>query len=350
MTLDMFSRRGSAILLTLGLACAGSAPALAADADGPYKVEQTWKIGGEGGWDYLAVDPATHMLYVTRGTRLLVIDTATGKLVTEIPGFKGLHGVAFDSDGKYAYVSDGGGNTVHVLDRGTQKLVAAVPAGTNPDGILFEPATKTVWAFNGRSKNVTVIDTKDNSVAATIPLPGKPEFPTADGKGTVFVNIEDTNQMVKLDAKSQKAVATWSLAPCDSPSGQAIDRKHHRLFSVCDGKVMTVVDAESGKMVATPAIGDGPDAAGFDPQNQVVFSSNGDGTLTIVHEDSPDKYSVIQNLATQRSARTMAFDPSTGKVYLVAAQFGPRPAPTPENPRGRPPILPDSFVVLVVGR
>lgn len=350
MNFEIFSRRGSAFLLALGLGLAASAPALAADAAGPYKLEQTWKIGGDGGWDYLAVDPATHLLYVTRGTRLLVIDTSTGKLATEIPGFKGLHGVAFDTAGKYAYISDGGGNAVHVLDRSTRKVVGEVPAGTNPDGILFEPATKTVWAFNGRSKNVTVINTKDNSVAATIPLPGKPEFPQADGTGTIFVNIEDTNQMVRLDAKSLTATATWSLAPCDSPSGQAIDTKHRRLFSVCDGKHMVVVDADSGKVIAAPAIGDGPDAAGFDASHQVAFSSNGDGTLTVVHEDAPDKFTVIQNLPTQRGARTMALDPSTGKVYLVAAQFGPRPEPTAQNPRPRPPIVPDSFVVLVVGR
>jgi YVTN family beta-propeller protein len=332
------------------VALCGSWTAIAADTAGPYKIEQQWKIGGEGGWDYLSVDPATHLLYISRGTRVLAVDTNSGMVASEIPGFKGVHGIVFDAAGKFGYISDGGGNTVHVFDRATRKVVAAVPAGTNPDGMVFESMTKTVWAFNGRSKNVTVIDTSNNSVAATISLPGKPEFPVADGTGTVFVNIEDTSQMVRLDAKTLKATDTWSLAPCDSPSGMAIDRKHRRLFSVCDGKKMVVVNPDTGKVVATPEIGDGPDAAGFDPTHQVAFSSNGEGNLTVVHEDSPDKYSVIQTLATQRGARTMTFDPSTGKIYLVTAQFGPRPAATAENPRPRPAILPDTFVVLVVGR
>lgn len=350
MNVQVAQRLCKLMVLAGMVALPASWKALAADAAGPYKIEQQWKIGGDGGWDYLSVDPSTHLLYISRGSRVLAVDTTSGKVVSEIPGFKGVHGIVFDTAGKYGYISDGGGNTVHVFDRATRKVVAAVPAGTNPDGMVFEPVTRTVWAFNGRSKNVTVIDTSNNSVAATITLPGKPEFPVADGRGTVFVNIEDTSQMVRLDAKTLKATETWSLKPCDSPSGMAIDVKHRRLFSVCDGKKMVVVNADSGQVIATPDIGDGPDAAGFDPGHQLAFSSNGEGTLTVVHEDSPDKYSVIQNLATQRGARTMTFDPSSGKIYLVTAQFGPRPAPTPDNPRPRPAILPDSFVVLVVGR
>jgi DNA-binding beta-propeller fold protein YncE len=350
MKVQVLKRHSMAILLAGTMAIGGSITVLAADAAGPYKIEQQWKIGGDGGWDYLNVDPVTHLLYLSRGTRVLVVDTNSGKVVNEIPGFKGVHGIIFDASGKFGYISDGGGNSVHVFDRATRQTVAAIPAGTNPDGMVFEPVTKTIWAFNGRSKNATVIDSSNNSVVATIPLPGKPEFPVADGTGTVFVNIEDTSQIVRLDAKNLKATATWSLAPCDGPSGLAMDIKHRRLFSVCDGKKMAVVDADSGKVVATPEIGDGPDAAGFDPRHELAFSSNGEGTLTVVHEDSPDKYSVVQSLPTQRGARTMAFDSSNGKLYLVTAQFGPRPAATPENPRPRPPVLPDTFVVLVVGR
>lgn len=323
-----------------------SCPALL--AEGPYHVQDKWKVGGEGGWDYLAVDPQSNLLYITRGNHVMVVDTTAGKAVADITGLKGTHGVAFDTNGKDGYISDGAGNAVAVFDRKSNKITQTIPAGTNPDGILFEPVTRTVWAFNGRSKNATVIDAKTKQVVATVPLPGKPEFPVADGKGSVFVNIEDKNEIIHLDAKAHSQLAEWPV--CESPSGHAIDVAHNRLFAVCDGKKMSVVDAGNGKVVATPEIGDGPDAAGFDPNTGNAFSSNGDGTLTVVHQDSPDTYSVVENLETQKSARTMALDPKTGKIYLVAAEFGPRPAATPENPRPRPSVVPGSFVVIVVSK
>jgi YVTN family beta-propeller protein len=317
-------------------------------AQGSYQVQDKWKVGGEGGWDYLAIDPQSELLYITRGNHVMVVNPASGKVVGDITGLHGTHGVAFDSNGKDGYISDGAGNAVAVFDRATNKITQTIPAGTNPDGILFEPFTHTVWAFNGRSKNATVIDTKTKQVVATVPLPGKPEFPVADGKGSVFVNIEDKNEIAHINAKTRAVLAEWPI--CESPSGQAIDIAHNRLFSVCDGKKMAVVDASSGKVVATPEIGDGPDAAAFDPITGNAFSSNGEGTLTVIHQESPDSYSVLQNVSTQRSARTMALDSKTGKIYLVAAEFGPRPAATPENPRPRPPIVPDSFTILVVSR
>jgi YVTN family beta-propeller protein len=320
-----------------------------AQAQKPFSIQTKWTVGGEGGWDYLAVDPQTHHLYVTHGTRVEVLDTATGKVIGSITGLKGTHGVAFDSDGKFGYISDGGANAVVIFDRSSFEKAASITAGTNPDGIVFEPHTKTVWAFNGRSKDVTVIDTKQRTVAATIALPGKPEFPTVDGSGTVFVNIEDKNEIVRLDAATKEATATWPLTGCDSPSGMAIDVAGHRLFSVCDGKKMAVTDSRSGKSLATPTIGDGPDAAGYDSAHKLAFSSNGDGTLTIVDAGKSD-YPVLQSLTTQRGARTMAFDSSNGMVYLVTAEFGPRPAATADNPRPRPAVLPGSFTVLVVGR
>jgi len=319
-------------------------------AQGPYHLQDRWKIGGDGGWDYLAVDPQSGLLYITRGNHVMVVDTAAGgKVVADITGLKGTHGVAFDTDGKTGYISDGASNAVAVFDRASNRITQTIPAGTNPDGIVFEPATRTVWAFNGRSKNATVIDAKTKQVIATVPLPGKPEFPVADGKGSVFVNIEDKNEIAHLDAKSHRLLAEWPIG-CESPSGHAIDVANHRLFAVCEGKKMAVVDATTGKVVATPEIGEGPDAAAFDPHTHNAFSSNGEGTLTVVHEDSPDSYTVLQTVETQRSARTMALDAKTGKIYLVAAEFGPRPAPTPENPRARPPVLPGSFVVIVVSR
>jgi DNA-binding beta-propeller fold protein YncE len=241
--------------------------------------------------------------------------------------------------------------------------VATIPAGTNPDGIVFEPATQTVWAFNGRSKDVTVISTAtqkagipgDGSsslgweVVATIPLPGKPEFAAVDGKGTVFDNIEDKNEIVRLDAHTNKLTAEWPLTGCDSPSGLAFDVRGHRLFPVCDGKKMAVVDSKTGKVLANPAIGDGPDGAGWDAAHKLAFASCGEGILSVVDAAAPG-YPTIQSLPTQRSARTMTYDSAADRIYLVAAEFGPRPDPTPDNPRPRPTIVPGSFTVLVVGR
>jgi YVTN family beta-propeller protein len=333
------------------LSAAAVFPALSQAQDaGKLQIKQTWKIGGDGGWDYMLVDSPAHLLYATRGNRVLVIDTNTGKEKTEITGLQGTHGVALNPDGKTGYISDGAAGMIRVFDRSTFQVTASVQAGTNPDAILFEPTTHSVYAFNGRSKNATVMDTATNSVVATIALPGKPEFSQTDGHGNVFVNIEDTSQMVRITAADHKVANVWPLAPCESPSGLAIDAAHHRLFSVCDNKLMAVVDTESGKIVATPAIGDGPDAAGFDAKRQLAFSSNGEGNLTVVKEESPDRFSILQTLPTKKGARTMALDPQTGTVYLVTAEFGPRPAATADNPRPRPAILPGSFVVLVAGR
>jgi YVTN family beta-propeller protein len=324
------------------------APAVAF-AQKPYSVLTQWKIGGEGGWDYLTSDSKAHRLYVTHGPRVEVLDSDSGKVVGSITGLKGTHGVALDDAGKFGYVSDGGANVVVVFDRTTLASVASIPAGTNPDGIVFEPVTKTVWAFNGRSNNATVIDTAQRKVVATIELSGKPEFPVADGRGTVFANIESKNEIVRFDAAAKTITATWPVDNCDSPSGLAIDTKGRRLFAVCDGGKMAVVDANSGKTIANPAIGDGPDAARYDSARKLAFSSNGGGTLTII-DASKDSYPVLQNLATQKGARTMTLDQATGRIYLATAEFGERPAPTAANPRPRPAIVPGSFTILVVGQ
>jgi YVTN family beta-propeller protein len=325
-----------------------SAP-LTALAQKPYSVLTQWKIGGEGGWDYLTSDPQAHRLYVTHGPRVEVLDSDSGKVVGSITGLKGTHGVALDEAGKYGYVSDGGANVVVVFDRATLATVATIPAGTNPDGIVFEPKTKTVWAFNGRSSNATVIDTADRKVVATIALSGKPEFPVADGSGTVFANIETKNEIVRFDAAAKKITATWPVDNCDSPSGLAIDTAGHRLFAVCDGGKMAVIDTRTGKTLANPAIGEGPDAARYDAKRKLAFSSNGGGTLTVV-DASKANYPVVQNLETQRGARTMTLDQSTGRIYLATAAFGDRPAPTAANPHPRPAIVPGSFTILVVGQ
>ncbi len=328
------------------LLLAASAPGV---AQGPYKVMDHWKLGGSGGWDYMLDDSAAHLLYVTHGPRVEVVDTETGKSVGAITGLQGTHGVVLDPDGKVGYVSDGRANDVAVFDRKSFAVVATVPTEMNPDGMTWEPTTKTVWAFNGRSSSVSVIDAASRKVVATTKLPGKPEFPEADGRGHVFVNIEDKNVVVRLNAASHAIEETLPLSGCDSPSGMAMDREHHRLFSVCDGGKMVVLDTESGKQIATASIGDGPDAARYGDAKQLAFSSNGgSGTLSVI--DAGHGYTTVQTLETQKGARTMAYDEKRDKVYVVTAGFGPRPEPTVEQPRPRPSIVPESFTVLVIGR
>jgi len=317
-------------------------------AQGPYHVTETWKVGGDGGWDDLAVDPASKELYLTRGTHVMVVDMGSGKVAADITGLKRTHAVVFDTAGKLGYISDGGANEVVVFDRKTNAVTGRVAAGTNPDGLLFEPVTQTVWAFNGRSKNATVIDAATEKVVATIDLPGKPEFPAVDGKGIVFDNIEDKSEIVRLDAHTKTLTATWP-AGCDSPSGLAFDVPGHRLFPVCDGNKMSVIDSNTGKLLANPAIGDGPDAARWSARHKLAFASCGEGVLSVV-DAAKAGYPTIETLPTQRGARTMAYDAATDRIYLVTAEFGPRPAPTPENPRPRPAMIPDSFTVIVVGR
>ena len=332
------------------VACALSAMALPAliAAQQPYQVIDQWKIGGNGFWDYLTMDSSAHRLYIAHDRLVDVVDTDTGKVVDHVEDLHGAHGVALDDAGKFGYISDGGGNAVVVFDRSTLKRVARIPAGRNPDGIVFEPVTQTVWAFNGRSDNATVIDAKTRAVVATIPLPGKPEFPVADGAGNVYDNIESKNEVVRLDAHSYKVTAEWPTG-CDSPSGLAIDQAGHRLFSVCDGRKMSVIDAATGRSLALPPIGEGPDAARYSPAKNVAFASCGEGVLTVIDASNPS-YAAIESLPTQRGARTMAYDPATDRAYLVTAEFGPAPAPTKEHPHPRPTIVPGTFTVIVVGR
>jgi DNA-binding beta-propeller fold protein YncE len=336
-------------LFAAALFCILGFGARSAAAQQPYKVLDHWKLADAGWWDYLLVDSPAHRLYITRGDHVDVLDTVTGKLVGTIGGLHGTHGIALDATGKYGWVSDGGGNAVVKFDRSTLATVATIPAGTNPDGIVFELATQTVWAFNGRSKNATVVSAASDKVVATIDLPGKPEFPAVDGKGIVFDNIEDKSEIVRLDAHSLKLTDTWA-AGCESPSGLAFDVPGHRLFPVCDGKKMAVVDSTSGKVLATAAIGDGPDAAGWSARHKLAFASSGDGVLSVVDASTP-AYKTIESLPTQRGARTMAYDAATDRIYAVTADFGPRPAAaTPDNTYKRPAIIPGSFTVLVIGR
>ncbi|HEX4772830.1 MAG TPA: YncE family protein [Bryobacteraceae bacterium] len=312
-----------------------------------YRLAGSIPIGGTGGWDYLTADAKGDRLYVSHTSVVEVIDLGAEKPLSKITGMNRIHGIALAEDLGLGFISDGGANEVVVFDIASLQVKNRVKAGTNPDGILYDPFTKRVFAFNGRSQDATVIDGASGKVVGTIALGGKPEFPTSDAKGYVYDNIEDKNEIVKIDAKKMTVEAHWSVAPCDSPSGMAIDRAHNVLFSVCDGKVMAVVDASSRKVIATPAIGEGPDAAAYDPETELSFSSNGEGTLTVVKRQG-NNYVVAQTVQTQRGSRTMALNPSSHKIYLAAADFDPAPAATAQNPRPRPQIKPGSFRILVV--
>ncbi|HEY0555397.1 MAG TPA: ATP-binding protein, partial [Thermoanaerobaculia bacterium] len=324
---------------------------LAAPAAPGYKVLKEIPLGGEGGWDYLTVDPAGRRLYVSHSAKVTVIDVDSGKPVGDVEKLSGVHGIAIAHDLNRGFISNGKASTVTIFDLKTLATLSEVKVtGENPDAILYDPATARVFAFNGRSKNATVLDAKTGKVAGTIELGGKPEFATSDAAGKVFVNIEDVSEVVEIDAKALTVKAHWPLKPCESPSGMAIDRKHHRLLIGCENKMAAVMDNTNGKVVTTVPIGEGVDANGFDPGTGLGYSSNGkDGTLTVIREETPDRFTVAETVPTRKGARTMALDEKTHTVYLATAQFGPAPAATAEQPRPRPTILPNTFTILVVG-
>ena len=346
------SRGGSRASRTAALLAAFvavAAPAAAAPAAAAYAIVERWQLGGTGGWDYLTIDALRHRLFVTRGDHVEVVDLGSGKVVGQVPKTAGVHGVVLAPELKRGYTSNGRANTVTEFDYDTLAVLREVPVpGVNPDALLYEATSGRLFVFNGKSNDATVFDARTLAVVAQLPLPDKPEFAVADATGHVYVNIEsEAGQLVKIDAALPAVLATWTLAGCARPTGLAIDGAHARLFSVCDGKVMAVTDATSGRQVARVAIGEGPDAAEFDAARGLVISSNGEGTLTIVRIGPHDRYVVAATLKTQRGARTMALDPTTGRVYLVSADFGPPAAATPQQPKPRPQPLPGSFTVLV---
>lgn len=304
-----------------------------------------------GGWDYLTFDGEGRRLFVTRGTRVAVVDLSTGKEAGEISGTEGVHGVALATDLGRGFASNARANTVTIFDLKTLKRIADVKVpGENPDAILYDPATKRVFAFNGRSKNATAIDAATGAVLGTIALGGKPEFSVSGQDGTIYVNIEDTSELLALDAKALTVTKRWPLTPCEEPTGLAIDRKASRLFAGCSNEKLAIVDISSGKVRQTLTIGKGNDAVAYDAGTGFVLCSNGEGTLTVVKEEAPGKYAVLENVATQKSARTLTVDEKTHDVYLAAASFGPAPEATKENPRPRSPMVKDSFVILVFGK
>src|SRR5215510_3079836 len=328
--------------ITLALSALFAIAAFAAPTG--WKVLKEIKIGGEGGWDYLTMDSQARRLYVSHATHVVVVDPDAGKVVGDIPDTPGVHGIALAPAINRGFVTNGRGNNVTIFDIKTLKPIGQVPTGENPDSVRFEPKSGRVFTFNGRGNNSTAIDAKSGMVVATIPMGGKPEFSVADDKGHVYVNVEDTSEIVEIDAAKATVTKRYSLKPCDGPSGLAIDVKNRRLFSVCGNRMMVVSDPDSGKVLATPAIGAGSDGVAFDPGTGYAMSSNGDGTATIVQETG-GKYDVVENVATARGARTITLDEKTHNVYLPVAD----PLPAQPGQRGRG-FAPDSFKVLVIGK
>jgi DNA-binding beta-propeller fold protein YncE len=319
-------------------------------ADGPYHFLKEITVGGEGGWDYLSIDESARRLYVSHATKVVVIDLDKDEVVGEIADTPGVHGLATAPELQRGFTSNGRESKASIVDLKTLKTLSKVDTGENPDAILYDPGQQEVYTFNGRGQSATVFEAKTGKVVATIALPGRPEFPAVDSQaGRVYDNIEDKSEVVAIDTKTHQVTNTWAIAPGEEASGMAIDVAHHRLFLGCHNKLMVMMDSTTGNVVGTVPIGDRVDANAFDPGTQFVFSSNGDGTVTVAHEESPDKLIVVQTLATERGARTMALDPKTHRIYLASAKYEPQPAPAPDAPRQRPKIIPGSFKVLVYG-
>ncbi|HEY3442317.1 MAG TPA: YncE family protein [Paludibaculum sp.] len=323
---------------------------LVAFAGVAYKVINKIKIGGSGGWDYLTLDSPARRLYLSHGSTVEVVDLNAGKVVGQIAQLHGVHGIAVAPELGKGFISNGQSNSVTVFDLKTLAKTGEPATGQNPDSICYEPKTRRIFTFNGRSNDSTAIDAKTNEIVKTFPVGDKPEFCVADGAGKLYVNIENTSEIVEIDATKPGVTRRGSLAPCEGPSGLAIDVKNRKLFSVCGNQMMAVTDIATMKVIATPAVGPGTDGAGFDPGTGMAFSSNGgDGTLTIVQLVN-GKYVAVDTVQTARGSRTMAVDEKLNRVYLLGAEFGPAPEPKEGQRKGRPPIIPDSIHVLVVGR
>ena len=314
-----------------------------------YKITNRIHLEGDGGWDYLAVDEATSRLYISHETIVQVVDVNEKKVVGTISDTKGVHGIALARDINKGFISNGKDTSVTVFDLKTLQVITTVKVtGNNPDAILYDPFSHMVFTFNGRSSNSTVIDANSNTVIGTIILPGKPEFSVTDGNGRVYVNIEDKSQLCLINPMTLTVEKTWSVAPGEEPSGLAIDIENKRLFTVCGNKLMIVIDAENGKVVSKLAIGDRVDGVSFDPILKRVYSSNGEGTMTIVQQVNKDSYKAVENFPTQKGAKTIALNSKTHRLYLSTAEFEATPAVTKENPRPRPPVKPNTFTILEI--
>ena len=329
------------------LVCLGVASSHADTGSSHYKIANRIAVPGDGGWDLLAVDDAAGRVFLSHSTLVQVVDEKTGQLVGTIEGMNRVHGIALVPDLKEGFATSGADTTVVVFDLKTLQVVKKIRVnGINPDAILYDAASKRVFAFNGRSNNATVIDATTREIVGSVALPGKPELAAADGRGTMFVNLEDTSMVSAIDTKALTVKATWSLAPGKEPTGLAIDTATHRLFSACNNQMMVVLDYDTGKVVTTLPIGDRVDGAAFDPGLKRAYASCGTGTLAVIQEKDKNTFSVFDNVPTQIGARTIALDARTHHVFLPTAEFGETPAPTADNPHPRPAIKPGTFVVL----
>jgi YVTN family beta-propeller protein len=313
-----------------------------------YSVAKKIVVGGEGGWDYITFNSQSHLLFVSHATKVVVISTDSDKVVGEIPKTEGVHGIAVANEFGRCFVSNGRASTVSIVDLKTLKLIDTVAVGKNPDAILYDPFSHRLFVFNGRSNDATILDAENGTIISTLPLGGKPEFSATDGKGRVYVNIEDKSEIVVIDAKEIKILYRWPIKPGEEPSGLAIDVEHHRLFTVCSNKLMVILDSDNGNVIASLPIGDRTDGCTFDPGTGLAFSANGEGTMTVIQEETPSKFSVLETVKTQIGGRTITVDPTTHTLYIPTAEFGPAPAPTPERPRPRPAILPNTFCILKI--
>lgn len=332
--------------LSLLAACLLLAPPVSAQT---YTITHTYTVGGEGGWDYILPDAPRHRLFIARQNRVMVVDMNDGHLIAEIPGLNGAHGTALVPEIGRGFATSGNDSSILMFDSKTYKGLLKIRAGEDADAIIYDPASRRIFSFNGDAMSATAVDPRRGTVVGTIPLRGKPESGVSSRDGKIYVAIVDSSQIAEIDAKSLTVTRRWSTAPCRNPVSMAIDVRRQRLFVGCRSGVMAISDYAKGTIVATVPIGEGVDGAGWDPVRRDAYASNLDGTLTVIHQDTPDKYHVVENVQTGSRARNMGIDPASHRIYLAAAKFGDIPAEsTATNPRRRPPMVPGSFSVIVV--
>ena len=323
-----------------------AAPALSAQT---YTITHTYTVGGDGGWDYVVPDAPNHRLFIGRSNRVMVVDMNDGHLIGEITGINGAHGTALATGTGRGFATSGNDSSVVMFDSRTFKTLGKIPAAEDADAIIYDPASRRVFTFNGDANSSTVIDPRKGALITNIPLGGKPEYGQSARNGMVYANLTDSSQVVEIDAKNLRVTRRWSTAPCKNPVSMAIDTKHQRLFSGCRSGVMAISDYKNGRLITTLPIGRGVDGAGYDPVTRDAYASNFDGTLTVIHQDTPDTYHVVENVQTAQGGRNMGLDPASHRIYVVSAKYGPVPAEsTATNPRRRAPVVPGTFMVMVV--
>jgi len=331
------------IAIALAFLSAASLPAQPASS---YQVTHTYLLGGDGSWDYVVPDPPHHRLFIARQNRVLVVDEDSGKLLGEVPGIQGAHGTAVAEASGHGFATSGNDQSVVMFDLATYQPLGRIPAAEDADAIVYDSVSNRVFTLNGDAHSSTAIDAKEGKLITNTPLGGKPEYGASAGDGKVYANLTDTNEVVEIDAKTATVTRRWPTAPCKQPVSMALDTAHHRLFSGCRSGVMAISDYQAGKVVATVPIGTGVDGAGFDPASGNAFASNADGTLTVIHQDSPDQYRVAETVPTPQGSRNMGLDATNHRIYLVAAKFG----DAPPGGRGRRPVISDTFSLLVIER